>query len=303
MNISRFAGFEKLVLEKNLGVYAAHIYKKGQKNVELFFRSDERVHLFSGSKAFTSIAVGIAEGEGLLSLEDSALSYFPQYKSVAEEGAEKITIKDLLQMRAGHAKPLFATDPDTHERDMEWARLFFVQPMVYGAGTRFFYDNGCTYMLSRIIEKTSGKTLRDYLIPRLFDPLNIFNPQWHTCPKGHTLGAVGLYLKCREFSRLGRLLLDGGIWEGRRLVPENYIKRAWQDTVKVCGFSDSENNQGYGYQMWRCTVPGTYRADGKYGQYSLVLPEKQAVVTVTAHNESNANDILRAVWKEILHEI
>ena len=158
-------------------------------------------------------------------------------------------------------------------------------------------------MLSRIIEKVSGHTLRDYLMPRLFDPLDIFNPQWHECPKGHTLGAVGLYLKCEEFSRLGRLMLNKGMWEGQRLVPENYIERAWNDTVEVCGFSDSENNEGYGYQLWRCTVSGAYRVDGKYGQYSIVLPEKQAVVTVISHNENNANDILRAIWNEILPEI
>ncbi len=303
MDISLFSGFEKMVREQNLGVYGAHVYKKGQGSAEIFFRDNERVHLFSGSKAFASVAVGIAEGEGRLSLSDCVLSYFPQYKKIASDGAEKITVRDLLQMRAGHAKPLFSTDPDTHERELDWAQLFFMQSMDYAAGTRFFYDNGCTYMLSRIIEAVSGCTLRDYLMPRLFAPMDIFNPQWHTCPKGHTLGAVGLYLKCEEFSRLGRLLLDNGMWEGQEIVPENYIERAWQDTVEVCGFSDSENKQGYGYQLWRCTVHGAYRADGKHGQYSIILPDKQAVVTVTAHNENSANDILRAVWKEILPEI
>ena len=91
MDISLFSGFEKMVREQNLGVYAAHVYKKGQGSAEIFFRDNERVHLFSGSKAFASVAVGIAEGEGRLSLSDCVLSYFPQYKKIASDGAEKIT--------------------------------------------------------------------------------------------------------------------------------------------------------------------------------------------------------------------
>ena len=111
MNISQFSGFKRLVLEQNLGVYAVHIYKKGQESIEILFRDDNREHLFSGSKTFTSMAVGIAEGEGLLSLEDKTISYFPEYENTAVKGSEEITVKDLLQMRAGHLKPLFSTDP------------------------------------------------------------------------------------------------------------------------------------------------------------------------------------------------
>ena len=286
--------------EKGLGVYGIHLYREGRGSAAHRMRSDERVHLFSGSKAFASMAVGIAAGEGLLSLADSALCYFPQYRGIAADGAGAITVRHLLMMRAGHGESLFTTFESSHERTRDWAEVFFSTPQRHPAGTAFLYDNGCTYMLSRIVEAASGETLRDYLMPRFFTPLDIFNPQWHTCPGGHSLGAVGLYLNTEEFSRLGILLLREGRWGDRQIVPEEYVRLAASDLAPAEGFDDPENNQGYGYQLWRCTVEGAYRADGKYGQYSIVLPKYRAVVTVTAHNERNANDILRAVWSAVL---
>lgn len=302
MKETMLEGFYAAALGKDLGVLGIHVYQKGE-SVQFLFRDDERNHLYSGSKAFTSMAVGIAAGEGLLSLNDRALDYFPACKVTAADGNENITIKDLLQMRVGHEKSLFDVSEVSWERQRDWAESFFATPMYTSAGTAFLYDNGSTYMLSRIVEAASGATLRDYLMPRLFGPLGIFNPQWHTCPKGHSLGAIGLYLTTEEFSRLGILLLQNGRWQGRQLVPEEYVRVAANDTVTVEDFGDDENRQGYGYQLWRCTVAGAFRADGKYGQYSIVLPDRDAVVTVTAHNERCANDILRAVWSELLPKL
>ena len=300
MNAEILDAFVSAAGDKELGVYGIHLYREGKGSAERRLRSNERVHLFSGSKAFTSMAVGIAEGEGRLSLSDSALSFFPQFRDTAAEGASAVTVKDLLQMRAGHTQSLFTTLEESQERLRDWAGVFFAAPQAHPAGSAFLYDNGCTYMLSRIVEAVSGLTLRDYLMPRLFGPLGIFNPQWHTCPGGHSMGTIGLYLNTGEFSRLGVLLLQGGRWGDRQIVPGDYIRRAANDLVATAGFDDPENNQGYGYQLWRCTAEGACRADGKYGQYAIVLPGRRAVVTVTAHNEKNANDILRAVWSEVL---
>lgn len=300
MNPKIFDDFARENQTKDLGVYGIHVYQEGKGSAEHRFRSNERVHLFSGSKAFTSLAVGIAADEGLLKLGDSILDYFPQYRDIAVPGAESITITDLLQMRSGRGQPLFSTLEETHERKRDWAELYFSTPMTYPAGTTFFYDNGGTYILSRIIEAVSGKTLRDYLMPRLFEPLDIFNPQWHTCPRGHSLGAIGLYLSTEEYSRLGILLLQKGRWGDKQIISQQYLDRAENDIVSVRGFPDTETQVGYGYQLWRCTLPNTVRADGKYGQYSIVLRDYRAVVTVTAHNERCAFDILRVVWSTIV---
>lgn len=143
--------------------------------------------------------------------------------------------------------------------------------------------------------------LRDYLLERLFGPLNIFNPQWQTCYQGHTVAATGLFLRTEELARLGRLLLQKGEWEGKRIVSASYIDAMATDIISSSQFDngDPESRQGYGYQVWRCTKPGVYRADGMYGQFSIVMPDKKAVVTVTSHNELRANDIIRAIFDDI----
>lgn len=290
-------GFLAAAQEQNLGLYGVHLYREGGGEACHCFREDERVHLYSGSKAFTAAAVGIAVAEGRFALDDGVAGLLGM--ATAPE-AGRMTVLDLLQMRAGYAQSLFTADGAAHEAGADWARLFFARPPAHPSGSRFFYDNGCTYMLSRVVQAASGQPLRSYLIDRLFTPLGITNPQWHTCPQGHTLGAVGLYLKTEEFARLGRLLLQNGAWDGRQLVPAAYLRAAAEDTVPVEGFDDPECQCGYGYQLWRCTRAGAYRADGKFGQFSIVLPAHRAVVTTTAHNEACPNDILRAVWQHLL---
>lgn len=284
---------------QQFGVYGIHIYHKGESKQRLF-RDLERVPLYSGSKTYTAMAVGIAEAEGLLSLQDKAIDFFPDVQPSAQAESGNITVLDLLQMRAGHGASLFTTDEWLWEQKQDWAEMFFQLPMATEPGSTFVYDNGCSYMLSRIVETVSGETLRDYLIPRLFTPMGIHHPQWHTCPHGHTLGAVGLYLTTEEFSRLGILMLQHGRWDQTQLVPAEYVGASINHTVTAEGFEDPENSQGYGYQLWRCTVPGAFRADGKYGQYCVVLPDIQSVITITAHNQICANDILRSIWKDLL---
>ncbi len=86
-------------------------------------------------------------------------------------------------------------------------------------------------------------------------------------------------------------------------MPEEYIRAATEDIVDTSECEDPESKCGYGYQLWRCTVPGAFRADGKYGQFSIVLPDKEAVVAITSHNPACPNDILRAVWAEVLPKL
>ena len=156
-------------------------------------------------------------------------------------------------------------------------------------------------MCGRIVEKVSGQKLRDYLMPRLFKPFEIFNPQWQQCPMGHTIAATGLFLKTHELAKLGRTLLEKGEYEGVRIVSAEYVELMHTDTVSSAHWtSDLESASGYGYQVWNCTLPGIYRADGMYGQFSIVIPEKDAVITLTSHREYAANDIIRAAFSDIL---
>jgi CubicO group peptidase (beta-lactamase class C family) len=300
MNDSIFDQFRLTVLEKNLHVYGARVEKKSGDGATHFWRSDDLVNLYSVSKTFSSMAVGMCRDDGRLRLSDHVLDYFPEYRGVAAPGSEAITIRDLLHMASGKLEFWFgALDAERSSKD--WAELFFRVPVTRKPGECFRYSNACTYMLGRIVEKVTGQTLRNFLVTRLFTPLGIENPQWHSDPSGHTLAATELYLTLGEVCRLGRLLLNHGEYGGKQLVSADYLKDLWVDTI------DSSENRiepegcaGYGYQVWRCTVPGTYRADGMYGQYCIILPEQEAAVTITAHEEKVPHDIVRAVFSDIV---
>lgn len=292
--------FRLTVSERYLSVYGIKVVNAKGESVSHRWRSDDPVHLYSGSKTFTSLAVGMCIDDGKLAVTDKVLDFFPEYKSIAAPGSEEITIRDLLHMASGKLEFMFGVDEKT-ENSTDWAELFFRIPVTKKPGTYFFYSNACTYMLSRVVELISGEKLRDFLVPRLFTPLGIYNPQWQTCPNGHNIGAIGLFLTTEQFSRLGTVLLNCGMYEGKRLISERYLQDAVNDVFDNQSFStDAESASGYGYQMWRCTYPGSYRADGKYGQFVIVVPDKSAVITITAHNEHCANDIVRAVFDDIV---
>jgi CubicO group peptidase (beta-lactamase class C family) len=148
------------------------------------------------------------------------LDYFPEYGNVAFAGSEKITVKHLLQMSSGHMAEDFS-----QYNSKDRAEIFFKSKMKKEAGSEFFYEDLCSYMLGRIVEKVSGDTMLDYLKPRLFDILGIVNPQWHTCPYGHTSCSGGLYLNTEEFSRIGIMLLQNGVYNDKQIVPADYVRR------------------------------------------------------------------------------
>ena len=159
-------------LERHLGLYGIHLYHDGEE-AWFQFQSEERLNLHSASKTFLSVAVGICVDEKKLSLSDSALSYFPEFQECASAGSEKITLRDLLHMSSGKENFWFSV---TEKQYADWAGLFWKDPMKSEPGTKFYYSNACTYLLGRIVEKVTGKNVRDFLMPLLFGPLEIFNP-------------------------------------------------------------------------------------------------------------------------------
>jgi len=304
LDSSLLTDFRITCIERNLGVHGVHVYQQDVGEVAHYCQADERAELWSASKTYTSLAVGMCVAEGRLALTDPVLDHFPEYAGIAAPGSEVIRVVDLLQMRSGKDfgdLPEATGDEIAHA---DWAELYFRAPQDTPPGNHFFYANGSTYMLSRLVEKTSGQVLRDYLVPRLFDPLGIVNPWWNACPQGHNFGCYGLQLSLTEFAKLGRLLLQKGVWEGQRLVPAAYVEAMHTDVVPPAGhFDGDEWNVGYGYQVWLNQWPGSYRADGKYGQHCIVMPDRQATVTVISHNETNTAGILAAIFNDIASKL
>ncbi|GLC30096.1 serine hydrolase domain-containing protein [Clostridium omnivorum] len=298
-----------LSIEKqNLHVLNVVVRQNGEVIAKHDFEEEKPILLWSISKTFTSMAVGIAISEGYFKITDHVIDFFPNIPAAyLSENLKKVTIHDLLCMGSGHAEcPIFKADREGNGI-YDISQLFFEEPFLYEPGTHFTYDNTATYMLSKIIGITTGTNLDEYLEKRIFQPLDIQKPKWDTCPKGTPLGFSGLRLTANQLSKFGQLLLNKGLWDGKQLIPSSYIEQAASVQIKTYDFNEffatEDHHQGYGYQMWMNSYPNSYRMDGLYGQYVVMLPDKNAVVTFVSNEPEKMTAILELTWKTIVDKL
>lgn len=295
------SNFIERINREQLNIFGIEIYLRGKETLSHRWRPDDRICIFSGTKTFTSMAVGICLDEGRLNLTDPVLDFFPEYKNNASLHSDKITIQHLLHMASG--KLINRIIPKVENSiKMDYADIFFREAVSKNPGEHFFYSNACSYMLSRIVEKVSGHNLRDFLMPKLFNVLEIEDPKWLSDEFDHTNGASKLYLKTSEYLRLGIMILNKGNYDNKQIVSSSYLDKAITDCIDTSSseFDEPEINSGYGYQLWKCSKEGLYRADGAFGQYCIVIPQKEAVIAITAHERKKPYDIIRAMYDEIL---
>jgi len=255
--------------------------------------------LYSLSKSFTSTAVGLAAAAGKLSLDDPVLSFFPADAPAAPSAnLRAMRVRDLLRMNTGQVTeaPLGITDDSTLHGET-WVRRFLAHPVPYKPGTHFLYNSPATYMLSAIVQKTTGQTVLDYLTPRLFEPLGIARPTWVESPEGIDAGAYGLNVRTEDIAKLGLLYLQGGVWNGTRILPAAWVDEATARQTSNGSSPTSDWDQGYGYQFWRSRHG--YRGDGAFGQYMLVLPQYDAVVAITS-GVRDMQSVMNLVWDRLL---
>ncbi|QRR03650.1 serine hydrolase domain-containing protein [Dyadobacter sandarakinus] len=287
-----------------LNLHSVMVLRQGKVVAEGWwspYRADLKHTLYSLSKSFTSSAIGFAVAEGRLTVEDKVLSFFPDQKPAEPTANQQaMRVKDLLTMSTGHDKD--ATAAVRQGPDENWVKTFLALPVEHTPGTFFVYNSAATYMLSAIIQKVTGKTLLEYLKPRLFDPLGIAGEDWETDPKGINTGGWGLRVRTEDIARFGQMYLQKGMWNGKQLLPAAWVEEATRSHIQSKGGSrpQEENDwlQGYGYQFWRCRN-GAYRGDGAYGQYCIVMPKEDIVVAITSET-SDMQAILDNVWKHIL---
>jgi CubicO group peptidase (beta-lactamase class C family) len=257
------------------------------------YRAAARHSLYSLSKSFTSTAVGLAIAEGKLSLDDEVLKFFPDDAPPEPPANLKaMRVSDLLRMSTGHQ-----VEP-ARKPDESWTKAFLAQPVPFKPGTHFLYNTSATYMQSAIVQRVSGQTVLDYLRARLFAPLSIEQPTWETSPQGISTGGFGLSIRTEDIAKFGQLFLQRGTWHDRQLVPAAWVDAATARQTSNGSRPDSDWDQGYGYQFWRCRH-GAYRGDGAFGQYCIVIPEQDAVIAITS-GVKNMQEILDLVWDKLL---
>ena len=272
------------------------VLRRGRVIAEAYWKPEaaDKPHvLWSLSKSFTSTAVGFAVAEGKLSVEDPVLKFFPdEAPPEPSENLRAMTVRDLLTMSGGHdVEVRGAGGPPT-------VKQFLAHPVPHKPGTHFLYNTAGSHMLSAIVTKVTGKTVLEYLKPRLFEPLGIESPRWDAHPEGATLGGYGLYLRTEDIARFGQLYLQKGKWDGRQLIPAQWVGQATGKQVSNDRKGTADWTQGYGYQFWMCRH-NAYRGDGKDGQFCVVIPEKDVVVAITALTGDMQKE-LNVVWDKLL---
>jgi CubicO group peptidase (beta-lactamase class C family) len=257
---------------------------------------ESRHTLYSLSKSFTSTAIGIAQAEGLLSINDPVIKFFPEETPAnPSENLKAMRIRDLLKMNSGHnLEPSASTTQNTES----WVKGFLSAQVEHKPGTHFVYNSMATFMLSAIIQKVTKQTLSEYLTPRIFQPLGIENPKWEKNPQGIDFGGWGLNIRTEDIARFGQLYLQKGKWEGKQLVPEAWVEEATSFQTSNGSNPESDWEQGYGYQFWRCRH-NLYRGDGAFGQYCIVFPKQEAVLAITSGTK-DMGAIMNLVWKYLL---
>ncbi|MEJ8285409.1 serine hydrolase domain-containing protein [Curtobacterium citreum] len=257
----------------------------------------DRVHLlYSLSKSFTAAAVGIAVRENLIDLDATALSYFPELDAeITDERSRRIRVRHLLAMASGHREETLdrarAADPTNTVRG------FLLTPPDEEPGSVFAYNQPCTYTLASIVRRVSGGSLVEYLRPRLLDPLGIDDLVWRRDETGAELGYSGCYAPTSAIAALGQLYLQRGVWDGERILDEDWVAAATRTQVENPGEENPDWSQGYGFQFWMARHG--FRGDGAYGQFCVVLPEQDVVLAITGQS-LDMQAVLDAAWQHLL---
>lgn len=275
-----FKYIEAIKNDTSLNMHNIMILRKGTVVFECSFKgSDIKIPkmTFSACKSITSLAVGMLIDEGKLSFDESVFDIFgDEINFIDRKKMSSITVRDLLTMRSSvvfnEAEALVSQN---------YLKGFFSSSTSGKVGETFNYNSLNTYVLSAIVLKRSGEHISKYLEKRLFSPLGIKDYMWETCPMGIEKGGWGLYISPENIAKIGMLVMNGGVFDGKRIVSENYIKEALTPHAKAPKDYGAFN---YGYQIWVGRDTNTFLFNGMLGQNVLGFLDNGIIVVSNAGN-------------------
>jgi len=267
---------------------------------------EKRLHrMYSVSKTFTSMAIGVLVGDGAIKLSDKVVSFFPDYcHDDMHHYLKETTIRDLLMMSTPFPADAYSWRMSAHlEKDWIWA--FFHAPVDHPSGTIFRYDTAGTYMLCAIVERVTGKDFLTFLKERALLKTGFSPDSWCVkSPDGVAWGGSGVECTLIDLARLARLVMNGGKWNGEQLISSEYIKEATSRQIdnNTDGFPEhSQAFLGYGYQIW-VTHDNTYSFLGMGTQIAVCMPKEDLLFVCTADTQGNGDaygTVFRALWQWI----
>ena len=270
----------------------------------------------SVSKSIVGLLYGIALAAGRVPVpEANLLSQFSEYSDLSADPArQSLTVRHALTMTLGtdwDELTIPYTDPRNGETAMNNAadryRYVLERPIIEPPGGCWIYNGGATALLARLIEKGTGRQLHEFAREVLFEPLQIENTEWRCGMDGEPIAASGLRLTPRDLVRIGTMILGGGQWNGRQVIPADWLAVSFTPAISML------DGQQYGYQWYLCTIPisdgaggvrqeKTIKAVGNGGQRLFLLPRLELVVAVTAgnYNALNQGDPPMVVLRDLI---
>jgi CubicO group peptidase (beta-lactamase class C family) len=254
------------------------------------FHDGREVHsLQSVTKSIAATAIGVAIGRGEISGVDRPFLEFFDDRDLSKIDARTraASLADLLTMRTGiewheQDRPLDETNTTLMlERSDDWIQFTLSQPADAAPGTKWAYNSGGSHLMSGIIRRATGRFIDDYAGEFLFRPLGITDWYWKRTPKGYPDTEGGLYLRAEDLARIGYLYLRDGVWNGRRILPDGWVRQA--TTRHVTGVAPGWD---YGFQWWLTRRNGVdvWAGRGFGGQLLFVVPDRDLVGVVNAWN-------------------
>ena len=285
-----FDALIKDIQNNHWNVHGVEIYEDGRLTHQYGDTADTRFPIYSATKTITSIAAGMAWDQGKIDLEQTLLTYLPseivnQMPEEQNAAFREITLRRLLTM---------SVDNFPFRPEGESYLKFSLSCPIPNVRTRtFHYSNIPAYLVGVALTHAVSEDLFQYLNRNLFTPLHITEPVCRRCPDGYFYGASGMELSVHDLSQIGLLLYHGGIYEGRRLVSEEYVKMA-------SGIQQMNREGGYGFFLWK--YRDGFCISGKWKQKCYILPEKKLVVTYLSHIEEEACGLTESMEKHIISE-
>lgn len=300
--------FLDAIEESGLPFHSCMILRHGKVALEAYWkpnRADETHRLYSATKSFVSVAIGLLVDKKMLSLDDKIVSFFPDLVSKATHPfVREATVRDLLRMATPFKKPTYG-DPDESGKD--WLASYFRTKADRPASTEWSYDSCGTYVLGAIVRRLTGKQFYEFLREEILDELEISKDS--RCllgPDGEAWAGSAILLSTRDFATFSQFLLQGGVWNGKRLVSEEYLREATTKQIDNDPERTGESWRcGYGYQFW-ILRDNAFCMLGAGGQISVCFPKKDLVFVSTADIQGRSDGkslIFDMLWREIIETL
>jgi CubicO group peptidase (beta-lactamase class C family) len=294
MNSLIFANAIKQAKQDSTNIHSLLVIKNNHVVLDVSFCpfKNSYVHdLASVTKSIFSLLIGIAIDKKFIMSEDEPIvKYFPEYR-INNDTLQTITIKSLLNMSSGFQCSWNDGEKELNEMrsSKDWVKFILTLPFANNPDSRFSYCSGNFYLLSEILQRSSKMTPHEFADNYLFKPLSFGKSYWVKSSKGVNIGWGDLHLSTYDFAKIGCLVLNDGIWNGKQVISKQWIE-------KIKPLHKIHNSEYYGYGWWLdSTNPDEIQAAGRGGQRLFIFKSSSMVIATTgggAYDVGNIDDLV-----------